>query len=318
MKKTLIAASVGALMLAAAGTASANSLLFPFFTTAGGASSSVSISGNTASDEVLHYVYNYATGTDNCAHYDASGSITKNDLMQHSIAAPAQGGFGMATPGDKSKPVYLPVKGTQGFLTVTNTTSLTPKAISGDMLLVDPATNLVFSYAGISNDLNTQAVAGVPIHANEGNFAALPALEGKNFNLSFYPQGAVATTWYALVTGNMNSSIKLANSWDATAYLTSGLNVYDNDEQPFSGATTKKFTCSGNVAVADLMTGAQYSAVGTNGGLMHAAATFAPVGPTATNVGDNLSLYKIQIATAAVAAPLTSKVFIHRESGAAF
>ena len=60
-QKSLIAASVGAVMFAAAGTASANSLLFPFFTTASGAQSVLSLSntGTGAANQVIHYVYNY-------------------------------------------------------------------------------------------------------------------------------------------------------------------------------------------------------------------------------------------------------------------
>ena len=60
-QKSLIAASVGAVMFAAAGTASANSLLFPFFTTAAGAQSVLSLSntGTAPANQVIHYVYNY-------------------------------------------------------------------------------------------------------------------------------------------------------------------------------------------------------------------------------------------------------------------
>ena len=312
MKKTLIAASVGALMLAAAGTASANSLLFPFFTTAGGASSSVSISGGPAiaAAETLHYVYNYADSKNTCTHYDGNGSITPNDLMQHSIAAPAFGGFGLAAPTDKSKPFYLPVGNTQGFLKISNKSTAGTAAISGDMLLVDPSTNLVFSYPGISNALDT-----VPAAA-EGNFSAA-AFQDSKFNLSFYPQGAVATSWYGLVVGNMSGAIAAAAPWNAQAVVSSGGTVYDNDENAYSGKNDVTINCLGNFKAADLMTGAQYAAVGNNGGLVHGTATFPAVVPAA-NTGTGLFLYKIQIATAAVAAPLTSKVFIHRDSGAAF
>ena len=98
-QKSLIAASVGAVMFAAAGTASANSLLFPYFTTTSGAQSALSIVSNNnvaAAGETLHYVYNYGP---TCIHFDGNGKVTNNDLLQHSVAAPAAGGFGKAIEG---------------------------------------------------------------------------------------------------------------------------------------------------------------------------------------------------------------------------
>lgn len=338
MKKTLIAASVSALLLAAAGTASANSLLFPFFTTKGGSVSSVSISGNTTVlgvnpapgsplpagfvGENLHYVYNYAdpaVGGNVCAHFDQNGTITANDLLQHSVTDPAAGGFGKASPSDGSRPVYLNVANTQGFMTVTNTSSAGTRAISGDMLLVDPTTNLIFSYAGISNGLDT-TVAG-----NEGNFAAA-AFQDANFNLSLYPVGAVNTTWYGLVTGDMSGAIAAGANWDAQARLANNGFVYDNDENPSSGVAGKRISCLGNFSAADLASTAQISTLAPRGGLIHATATFPAAGtllPGSTTVtsayaGNGLAMYKIQIATSAPAAPLANKVFIHREAGLAF
>ena len=101
-QKTLVAASVGAAMLAAVGTASANSLLFPFFTTASGAQSALSISAGdvpniAAAGETLHYVYNYGPA---CIHFDGTGKVTPNDLLQHSIASPGAGGYGKAVGSD--------------------------------------------------------------------------------------------------------------------------------------------------------------------------------------------------------------------------
>ena len=93
-QKTLIAAAAGVALMSLAGTASANSLLFPYWTTATGAQSVLSISANSSatgltatasSREVLHYVYNYGTA---CTHHDNNGAMSANDLMQHSIASP--------------------------------------------------------------------------------------------------------------------------------------------------------------------------------------------------------------------------------------
>ncbi len=348
MKKTLIAASVSALLLAAAGTASANTLLFPFFTTKGGSVSSVSISGNSGitganatpgqplaagfSGEDLHYVYNYAdpkAGGNVCTHFDQFGKITANDLLQHSVSDPSVGGFGKASPSDGSLPVYLNVANTQGFLTVTNITKAGIKGITGDMLLVDPTTNLIFSYAGLSNNLDT---SGANTAANEGNFNVAGFFD-TNFNLSLYPAGAVSTTWYGLVTGDMSNAISTKSNWDAVATLSNGGNVYDNDENPSSGLTSKKISCLGNFAAADLTSTAQLSTLAPRGGLIHADASFgagtfgggagtqipgAATGVLSKYTGNGLAMYKIQIATSAPAAPLANKVFIHRENGLAF
>ena len=106
--QSLLAASVGAVMLAAARTASANSLLFPYFTTTAGAQSVLSLSntGTLPVTQAVHYVYNYGTA---CTHYDASGSLTATDILSHSVAAPPAGGFGQVVGSDTSTPVYFPL-----------------------------------------------------------------------------------------------------------------------------------------------------------------------------------------------------------------
>lgn len=302
-QKTLIAASVGAVMMAAVGTASANSLLFPYFTTATGAQSVVSISANAnvAATDTLHYVYNYG---DSCTHYDGKGKVTPNDLLQHSVASLAAGGFGMVVGSDKSTPFYFPLANSYGFLVVSNVNAANVATgnldITGDMAIVDPATGLVASYAATSNGA-----------AAEGNFAAIT---DKNFNLSFYPQPLVDTSWYGVVAGDMNLAIVGGLDWKATATLSNGGKVFDNEENNFSGAVTKKLTCAGKVGPADLMNSAQVAAVGPNGGLIHATTTFDTVAP----VGTGIVMSKLQVVKAVVGAPFAGKMFLHRENGAAF
>ena len=307
MKKTLIAASVGALMLAAAGTASANSLLFPFFTTAGGATSILSISGNAAlaATERLHYVYNYGAS---CTHYDGSGSITPNDLLQHSVAAPAAGGFGKAVALDKSTPFYFPLND-YGFMVVSNTTSA--GLISGDIAIADPATGLIVSYAGVSNQLPTN-VAG-----NEGNFSTAVSTGTDNrFNLSFYPSSLVATSWYGAVTGNMNPAIVGNRNWTGTGRLDNQGNAYDNDENAFSGCKSKDITCAGIVQPADLMNSAQLASVGPNGGLLHVLNTpLVPAAPgvpaSVVDTSTGIAMTKLQVLPGKI-------VLMHREQAPAF
>ena len=309
-QKSLIAASVGAVMMAAVGTASANSLLFPYFTTASGAHSVLSLSTNaaaTAAGETLHYVYNYG---DSCTHYDGNGKMTNNDLLQHSVADPAlAGGFGKVTGTDTSTPFYFPLNEAgknYGFLVVSTKTAAAAK-ISGDMAIVDPATGLVVSYAGIDNALvDTTA-------ANEGNFTNI---RDSLFNLSFYPEPMVATSWYGVVAGDMNAAIAGGLDWKGEATLNNGNTVFDNDEHPFSGNVDQKLTCAGTVKKSTLMNSAQQAAVGPSGGLMHVTAgAYSAVAP---NIANGVVMNKLQVVKAAVGAPFAGKMFLHREQAPAF
>jgi len=307
-QKTLIAASVGIVMLSAAGTASANSLLFPYFTTTTGAQSVLSLSvNNTASTtaEVIHYVYNYGPS---CIHFDGPGKMTKNDLLQHSIAAVAAGGFGKAVSTDASTPFYFPLANTQGFLVVSTQTTLNA-AISGDMAIVDPSTGLIVSYAGISNNLDTSIVAAPAISVNEGNFAAIT---DQFFNLSFYPSAMVTTSWYGVVTGNMNTAIAAGANWTGAATLNNMGVVYNNDESPISGTATKTITCGGTVLPTDLMNTAQAAAVGPNGGLIHTVVSALAAG------GTGIVMSKLQTVLPAVGGSFAGKTFLHREGAPAF
>ncbi len=302
-KKTLIAASAGAAMLAAVGTASANSLLFPYFTTATGAQSVLSLSntGTAPATEAIHYVYNYGSA---CTHYDAMGSLTANDILSHSIASTGAGGFGKVVSTDTSVPVYFPLAGQTGFLVVSNKTTASVDALRGSMAIADPTTGLVVSYPGIDNGLITNVPAG------EGNFAA--NLD-KNFPLTTLPNGLVTTSWYGVVVGDMSPDIAVGHNWTAGASFTNNGNVYDNDEHPFSGTQTKSITCAGSIVAADLMTGAQAAAVGPNGSLIKATAT--AIAPTAPSVGTmtGVVMMKMQKVLPAVGAPFGNLQFLHRE-----
>jgi hypothetical protein len=303
-QKTLIAASVGIVMLSAAGTASANSLLFPYFTTTAGAQSVLSLtSNNTAAGatftENIHYVYNFGTA---CTHFDGLGKLSSNDLLQHSIASVAAGGFGKVVSTDGSTPFFFPLNNTQGFLIVSTKTTITAN-IAGDMAIVDPSTGLVVSYAGISNGItNTTG-------ASEGDFSGIT---DQFFNLSFYPTALVTTSWYGVVTGNENAAITAGNPWTGSATLGNQGQVFNNDEGPLSGIATKVVTCGGTVLPSDLMNPAQLAAVGPNGGLIHTQVNaFA-------NGGTGIVMSKIQTILPAVGGVFVGKSFLHREGAPAF
>lgn len=297
-QKTLIAAATGVALLSAVGTANANSLLFPYFTTEAGNTSIVSLSGNdqlsVAPAETIHYVYNYGSS---CTHFDGNGSMTANDLLQHSVASVAAGGFGKVVASDASAPFYFPLKD-YGFLTVTTKTTATAQ-ISGDMIVYNPTAGIVTSYPGIDNAIVNTTVAG-----SEGNFINLVDTK---FNLSFYPTSLVTTSWYGVVTGDMSGAIAIGADWGGKAALANGGGVYDNDENLNSGAKSKTLTCSGIVLPKDLMNSAQEATVGPNGGLIHATAT-----PDAATLATGIVMTKIQIVPAAKAG------LLHREAAPAF
>jgi len=296
-QKTLIAAAAGVALMSAVGTASANSLLFPYFTTASGAQSVLSLSntGTTGAvaTQALHYVYNYGP---TCIHYDATGSLTANDILTHSIAAPAAGGFGLAVPTDKSVPVYFPLPSVQGFLIV-STRSTATVALRGSIAIVDPSTNLVVSAPGIDNGLDTSG-------AGEGDFSAIT---DQNFPLTFLPSAIAATSWYGVVAGNQNAVINAGANWTGAATFTNNGNVYNNDEVAYSGTVSKTITCSGTIVPTDLMTAAQGAAVGTNGGLIRASVSAFAAG------GTGVIMTKFQLIQAGVGAPFGSKQLQHRE-----
>lgn len=303
-KKTLIAASAGAAMLAAVGSASANSLLFPYFTTTTGAQSVLSLSNTgTAATQAIHYVYNYGS---TCTHFDAVGSLTGNDILSHSIASTAAGGFGKVVGTDTSVPVYFPLANQNGFLVVSSKTLPDASALRGSMAIADPTTGLVVSYRGIDNGLLTNGANGAN---GEGNFS----IADVNFPLTTLPNGVVTTSWYAVIVGDMGPSIAAGANWDAKATFTNNGNIFDNDEHPFSGTQTKPITCSGLIVATDLMTGAQAAAVGPNGGLIKttAGALVAPTTLGGTTTG--VVLMKMQKVLPVVGAPFGNLMFQHRE-----
>ncbi len=296
-QKTLIAAATGVVMLSAAGTASANSLLFPYFTTATGAQSVLSLSntGTASATQAVHYVYNYGSA---CTHYDASGSLTANDTLTHSIADKATaGGFGVAITGDTSKGVYFPSKDQSGFLVVSSKTTASTDALRGSMVIVDPATGMSVSYVGIDNGLDTTG-------ADEGDFSAITDVR---FPLSWLPSSMVTTSWYTVVVGDMNAAIAAGADWAGVATFTNNGNVYNNEEVAYSGTMSKKVTCLGTVTPGDFMTGAQKDVIGTQlGGLVKATATM-------TASGTGVVMMKMQKVEAAVGAPFAGRQFMHRE-----
>ncbi len=301
-QKTLIAAAAGVALMSAVGTASANSLLFPYFTTESGNTSIVSLYGGTnqgTTSTAIHYVYNYGSA---CTHFDGLGKLTANDLLQHTVGSTAAGGFGKVVAADTSVPFYLPVKD-YGFLVVTSRDAV--GQITGDMIVYNPTAGIVTSYPAVDNGALDSSVAS----GNEGNFNSIT---DTRFNLGFYPTSLVTTSWYGVVVGNMNAAITAGSNWLGAAKIANGgagatntggvFGVYDNDENALSGAMTKSLVCGGIVNPSDLMNSAQQAVVGPNGGLIHAVAV-----PDAATQATGVVMTKIQVLTT------TKAGLLHRE-----
>ena len=292
------AVAMGVVVLSSLGSANANSLLFPYFTTSSGAQSIVNIvsNGQASSAEKLHYVYNYGAL---CVHFDATGTMSQNDVLQHSIAAPFAGGSGKVVGSDTSTPVYFPVANQQGFLVVSTRTSEIAQ-INGDMTIIDPNSGLVASYAAISNGVADTT------GWREGDFSGIA---DQKFDLSFLNPRLAQTSWYAVVTGNMYGVINSGSNWLGSQILSNGGAAYDNDGLQVPGYKSKQITCAGSFTPNDLLTPAQYAATAVRGGLVHATASNA--GGDATG----LVLMKMQTVRVNPADPFSGKSSIHREAG---
>jgi hypothetical protein len=313
-KKSLMAVAAGA-ALATVGmsAANANSLLFPYFATQGGASSYLILRSNNALTPVaagtttnagqsgqqvsggnIHYVWNVfqggltsTGGAKTCQHIDAYGWMTPNDVSFQEISAPISG------MTDSSIPALLPQLGAgvvQGFLVVSDVTvAHTPGVTTTGSVLGAPASGST----ALTPTLEGQMIVADPTtgslfayngivgnSAAEGDFTNIAAT---NFGLSWYPQANAGvanfkTSYYALAVGNMSANITGQTNWTST---TTGLvsSPYNNDEVlPYSGTTPVALGCAASYPLSSMMNAAQYAVVGKSGG--QADLKFTPGGAT--------------------------------------
>jgi hypothetical protein len=273
--------------------ANANTLLFPYFATQGGASSYLLLRSNgnilqstpavvnagqpgqrvTAGGN-LHYVWNIfqQNGTNlTCQHNDAFGWMSKNDVIMQELSGPVF--------ADNSLPAYLPLvptgnsptftKGVAGFLTVADVTTANvagtttlgtngaTTTLQGQMAVFDPAMGTYYTYEGIAGNV------GGTVSTAEADFSNITAT---SFGLAWYPQSTVQTAYYAMVAGNMSNAIVGQSNWAGAA---SGLAAapYNNDEnQPYSGTVPWQVSCASATSLQGLMTAANYSQVANTGG----------------------------------------------------
>jgi len=330
-QKTLLAAAAGVALMSAVGTASANSLLFPYFKVGPNVQSILSLSnaGTAAATEDVHYSYGVGA---TCAHYDTWGKLTANDIISHSLAAPAINGVGVLPANDTSVAGYLPQDATEGFLIVSNTTTASVNALRGSLAVVESATTGQFlSFAGIDNAKST--ISTVPgkysditkANASEGDFSvatlnaagAGPAVAALNFPLTWMPTALVATSWKGLPIGNMNAFATGASQNWAGTFFVGNLqnNVWNNDENFVSGSQATGVGCLSSFASTDLLTAGQKAAF-LNDPIMSKGGGSGLYKGTGVVAGgaDNVILLKLQTPLAA-AGSFARGTLLHRELG---
>lgn len=311
-KKSLMAAAAGAVVATVGmSAASANTLLFPFFSTQGGASSFLmlrsggSIAGTTNN---VHFTWNLfadqngnmlpglstSTPAQQCVHVDNYGSMTANDVMFTEMSS-------LDPYTDKSTPAVLPAglnggKPLAGFLVVSDTTAAGAATadgqLTGQMIVADPNLGAVWAYNGID---------GASATANDGDFSNISA---KNFYLSWYPQGGAnvmqQTAWYALAVGNMSTDIGTQANWSPTGTLAVSP-PYNNDEvKSYSGTQKPTIGCASVYSLQNLLTAAQYQQIAPTGGQVNIAYTPTGVAP---NLSTGLVVVKADTAKLAANAP---------------
>lgn len=311
-KKSLMAAAAGAVVATVGmSAASANTLLFPFFSTQGGASSFLMLrSGPTivGTANNVHFTWNLfadqngnllsglntATPAQQCVHVDNYGSMTANDVMFTEMSS-------LDPYADKSTPAILPQglnggKPLAGFLVVSDASApgvaTTDGQLTGQMIVADPNLGAIWAYNGI--DGNGAA-------ATDGDFSNIAA---KNFYLSWYPQGGAnvmqQTAWYALAVGNMSADITAQANWAPTGTLAVS-QPYNNDEvMSYSGKQTPTIGCASVYSLQNLLTAAQYQQISPTGGQVNIA--YTPTG-AAPNLATGLVVVKADTAKLAANAP---------------
>ena len=202
--------------------------------------------------------------------------------------------------------MYFPLADQTGFLVVSSKSTASADALRGSMAIVDRATGLVVSYAGIDNAADTSTGAA----GKEGDFSGITDLK---FPLTFLPGALVTTSWFGVAVGDMGPAIAVGANWGPGISFANGGQVFNNEEVPFSGAAVKAFNCSGSFAPADLMTSAQAAAIGSNGGLIKASGTVLPSVFPAQGAATGAVLMKMQAVQPAVGGAFGGKQFLHRE-----
>lgn len=298
-QKTLIAASVGAVLAAAsvaahAGTPATTNLLFPYITTKAGAFTFISISNQygtatpaATSTAPLHFTYATKTvGSDVnavCDHTDGDGRTTPNDLMQfevqNKISLPTM--FGDTTSSPKYFTEGAAGANREGFLVVNNangsrygtSAAYANLRLYGEARIIDTTTGLYFGYS--TDDLHTMAMFdqdATPLFSDPSGPDS-----GTTKVLSWFPTSIVNTSvyvvplsseWNMAYTGNVRTHVKLVGGdtiRNGVLEASTFGGHYNNNELFQSHETPRGVTCFGSIT-RDQLVGSLNNAWSANGG----------------------------------------------------
>jgi hypothetical protein len=199
LKKLAVATAVST-AIGVGGMAQANSVFFPFITTAAGSYTFLTVvpdaigsDGDEFSHDTqnLHFYYGYkavgAAADDACVHRDYVLSVTDNAILQLEVG----GNFNLVTQFN-DPPGYgvgfLPVPaGMNGFASVEDGVESGGVSLFGEGVIIDAASGLTTAYSGIQSP--------------DGENPDWTAVGATEFVTSWFPTNIVSTSWYALALG---------------------------------------------------------------------------------------------------------------------
>lgn len=273
MKKKLLFAAIGATM-GVTSVAQADALLFPFFQAdaASGVWSFVSLANVVGANANIHYTWNFdrldTPTVRECVEENADGSLTAWDISQATVSDPSLSNVDIpAFIPDASGVNYSLAEPTLGFMVVDNG-NLGESTLAGQLITVSAATGGVYVQRGMNN----------PASIARGTWNSI-FTSHFSYDLTWYPDSLVTTSWYILVTGTPMAGIQ---QWQGAGVLTNGFpDVYDNDEVPRSGNVTLDIVCHDFYSRGDIMTPEQFIH-SQNGGYMWLV--FQPTNAEATGI----------------------------------
>lgn len=252
LKKHALAVAAGlALGAAVTGAQAADSLVFPYITSATGTYTFISLvnDGSAGTERIYHMAYRTkvsgSANTSACQHFDGSGATTPADLMQFEVANRVSfAAFGDTT----STPVTMVASATtrEGFLLVEAYDSANVAAgtnMFGEATLISAASGLAYTYNALSSASDFGAAMVVPDTTADRLF-------------QWYPTAAATSRLYVLPT---DTAASMRNVDLLTTIASSTVNAFgdgsamDNNEKAWSGVNPTAVRCFGSVALSDLI-----------------------------------------------------------------
>lgn len=281
MKKNLLVAAIGATM-GVATVAQGDALLFPFFESdvSSGVYSFLTLANVQGVGSPIAYTWGYqreGVGA-GCDHEDADGALTEWDIIHHTVVAPSISGLDLpAHPAflDSSVPAYSLVSDPIFGYVIADSAG-GESTLAGQMITVDVPNNVIYAERGMNNPGSLIGGTWNSI------FTSHPS-----YDLVWYPNNVVRTTWNVLVTG-VGMDIP---GYAGAGVLQSGFafdEVFDQDEIPRSGDAFFNVTCLARVGRSDIMTNEQLVHTDQGG---YTWLTFAPTPGTGST---GVLMHKIQ------------------------